>query len=148
MCPHHRLSLASFYKKMDCVCVTGLTNSFSTIKIFFLPALRHVHGPRKHANTYKQKVGVPGAFTPTCSSQAPGYIEKYDEFKAKGINEIYIITVNDTFVTKCVLCPYFLRARTARLSATSIRYRFSCFSSSFPSPLHLSIIFPINFAWG
>jgi len=45
-------------------------------------------------------VGVPGAFTPTCSSQAPGYIEKYDEFKAKGINEIYIITVNDAFVTK------------------------------------------------
>ncbi len=48
---------------------------------------------------------MPGAFTPTCSSQAPGYIEKYDEFKAKGINEIYIITVNDVFVTKCVLCP-------------------------------------------
>ena len=48
---------------------------------------------------------MPGAFTPTCSSQAPGYIEKYDEFKAKGINEIYIITVNDTFVTKCVLFP-------------------------------------------
>jgi hypothetical protein len=45
---------------------------------------------------------VPGAFTPTCSSQAPGYIEKYDEFKAKGINEIYILTVNDAFVTKCV----------------------------------------------
>jgi len=45
-------------------------------------------------------VGVPGAFTPTCSSQAPGYIEKYDEFKAKGINEIYILTVNDAFVTK------------------------------------------------
>jgi hypothetical protein len=46
---------------------------------------------------------VPGAFTPTCSSQAPGYIEKYDQFKAKGINEIYIITVNDAYVTKCVL---------------------------------------------
>ena len=50
---------------------------------------------------------MPGAFTPTCSSQAPGYIEKYDEFKAKGINEIYIITVNDTFVTKCDLCSCF-----------------------------------------
>ncbi|KAH9979582.1 Redoxin [Lactifluus volemus] len=45
-------------------------------------------------------VGVPGAFTPTCSSQAPGYIEKYEEFKAKGINEIYIIIVNDAYVTK------------------------------------------------
>jgi len=45
---------------------------------------------------------VPGAFTPTCHSQAPGYIEKHDEFKAKGVNEIYIITVNDVFVTKYV----------------------------------------------
>jgi len=48
---------------------------------------------------------MPGAFMPTCSLQAPGYIEKYDEFQAKGINEIYVITVNDVFVTKCVLCP-------------------------------------------
>lgn len=46
---------------------------------------------------------MPGAFTPTCHSQAPGYIEKHDQFKAKGINEIYIVTVNDVFVTKCVL---------------------------------------------
>ena len=38
------------------------------------------------------------------ASQASGYIEKYGEFKAKGINEIYIITVNDRFVSKCVLC--------------------------------------------
>ena len=45
---------------------------------------------------------MPGAFTPTCHSQVPGYIEKYDEFKARGVNEIYIITVNDVFVTKCV----------------------------------------------
>ncbi|KAH9053143.1 Redoxin [Lactarius vividus] len=45
-------------------------------------------------------VGVPGAFTPSCSSQAPAYIEKYEEFKAKGIAEIFIVTVNDSFVTK------------------------------------------------
>ncbi|KAI0067523.1 Redoxin [Artomyces pyxidatus] len=45
-------------------------------------------------------VGVPGAFTPPCSSHAPGYIEKYDEFKAKGVNEIFIVAVNDAFVTK------------------------------------------------
>lgn len=48
------------------------------------------------------EVGVPGAFTPSCSSQAPAYIEKYEEFKAKGIKEIFILTVNDTYVTKCV----------------------------------------------
>ncbi|KAI9428943.1 Redoxin [Lactarius indigo] len=45
-------------------------------------------------------VGVPGAFTPTCSSQAPAYIEKYEEFKAKGVSEIFVVTVNDSFVTK------------------------------------------------
>ena len=42
---------------------------------------------------------VPGAFTPTCSTyQLPGFEEKYDEFKALGIDEIYCISVNDAFV--------------------------------------------------
>ena len=42
---------------------------------------------------------VPGAFTPTCSSQhLPGYEEKYDELKALGVDEIYCLSVNDTFV--------------------------------------------------
>jgi peroxiredoxin len=42
---------------------------------------------------------LPGAFTPTCSSyQLPGFEEKYDEFKAAGIDEIYCISVNDAFV--------------------------------------------------
>jgi len=45
-------------------------------------------------------IGVPGAFTPSCSSQAPAYIEKYEEFKAKGVNEILILSVNDAYVTK------------------------------------------------
>ena len=42
---------------------------------------------------------LPGAFTPTCSTmQLPGFEEKYDEFKALGIDEIYCISVNDSFV--------------------------------------------------
>jgi peroxiredoxin len=42
---------------------------------------------------------VPGAFTPTCSEQhAPGYIKLADQFKAKGIDEIWCIAVNDPFV--------------------------------------------------
>jgi peroxiredoxin len=42
---------------------------------------------------------LPGAFTPTCSTyQLPGFEEKYDEFKAQGIDDIYCISVNDAFV--------------------------------------------------
>ncbi|KAG5310873.1 PREDICTED: peroxiredoxin-5, mitochondrial [Acromyrmex echinatior] len=43
--------------------------------------------------------GVPGAFTPGCSkTHLPGYIVKADEFKSKGISEIFCISVNDPFV--------------------------------------------------
>ena len=43
--------------------------------------------------------GLPGAFTPTCSGeQLPKYEERYDEFKAKGVDDIYCVSVNDAFV--------------------------------------------------
>jgi len=45
-------------------------------------------------------VGVPGAFTPPCSSQVPGYIQHADAFAAKGVTGIYIVAVNDAFTTQ------------------------------------------------
>lgn len=45
--------------------------------------------------------GLPGAFTPTCSStHAPGFEAKYDELKAAGADEVYCVSVNDAFVMK------------------------------------------------
>lgn len=42
--------------------------------------------------------GLPGAFTPTCSStHAPGYEKKYDEFKAHGVDDVICLSVNDAF---------------------------------------------------
>lgn len=38
------------------------------------------------------------SFTATCHSQVPGYIELFQEFKGKGVNEIYVVSVNDLFV--------------------------------------------------
>lgn len=45
---------------------------------------------------------LPGAFTPTCSTyQLPGFEEKFAEFKALGIKDIYCVSVNDAFVMNC-----------------------------------------------
>jgi len=42
---------------------------------------------------------LPGAFTPTCSSfQLPGFETQFSQFQAKGVDEIYCLSVNDSFV--------------------------------------------------
>ena len=43
--------------------------------------------------------GLPGAYTPTCSAQhVPGYVEQLAALKAKGVDEVWCVAVNDGFV--------------------------------------------------
>jgi len=59
-----------------------------------------------HLNTHEQFAekrviifALPGAFTPTCSSfQLPGFETMFSQFQEKGIDNIYCLSVNDSFV--------------------------------------------------
>merc|ERR1712024_158314 len=91
------------------------TKSFSTTKQIMAPiqagdALPDVDlfegAPDKKVNiaeeckTGKHVIfGVPGAFTPGCSkTHLPGYVSKADDYKGKGVQNIFCVSVNDPFV--------------------------------------------------
>jgi peroxiredoxin len=43
--------------------------------------------------------GLPGAYTPTCSAKhVPGYLHSFDALKAKKVDEIWCVSVNDGYV--------------------------------------------------
>lgn len=43
--------------------------------------------------------GLPGAYTPTCSAKhVPGYLQHLDQLKARGVDEVWCVAVNDGYV--------------------------------------------------
>src|SRR5215212_12117276 len=59
--------------------------------------------PRTTDDVFKDRkvvlVAVPGAFTPTCHrNHLPGYVQKAQEIRAKGVDAIAVTSVNDVFV--------------------------------------------------
>jgi glutaredoxin/glutathione-dependent peroxiredoxin len=52
--------------------------------------------------TQKKRIvifGLPGAYTPTCSAKhVPGYLEKLPALKAKNVDEVWCVSVNDGYV--------------------------------------------------
>lgn len=61
-------------------------------------------GPKEAATDelFKGRVvlfAVPGAFTPTCSAKhLPGFVQNFDAIKAKGVDSVICMAVNDAFV--------------------------------------------------
>ncbi len=61
--------------------------------------MKHPHSNNLFADKKVVLFAVPGAFTPTCSkAHLPGYVALADKIKAKGVDSIICLSVNDAFV--------------------------------------------------
>lgn len=74
----------------------------SDVKLNYFDAENNMQEVTVGSLTKGKKVvlfAVPGAFTPTCSlKHLPGFIEKADELRSKGVDTIACVSVNDAFV--------------------------------------------------
>lgn len=77
----------------------GDTMPQATLKTMTADGMKDVDSSSYFAGRRVAVFGVPGAFTPTCHAKhLPGFIQKADELKAKGVDEIACVAVNDAFV--------------------------------------------------
>jgi glutaredoxin/glutathione-dependent peroxiredoxin len=71
------------------------------LKIVTPDDITEVSATEFFANKKVVLFGVPGAFTPTCSNNhLPGYLENVDAIRARGVDEIAVVAVNDPFVMR------------------------------------------------
>jgi peroxiredoxin len=87
-----------------------MANKDGTIKVGdTLPEMKLMtagpDGPKEESTTslFGGKTVVmfatPGAFTPTCSAKhVPGFVQHFEQFKAKGVDTVVCMSVNDPFV--------------------------------------------------
>lgn len=71
----------------------------ATFKIMSADGARDITTDEIFAGRKVILIGVPGAFTPTCSNtHLPGYLENHDAITTRGVDEIAMVSVNDHHV--------------------------------------------------
>eukprot|EP00244_Chara_vulgaris_P010250 TRINITY_DN463_c0_g1_i8.p1 TRINITY_DN463_c0_g1~~TRINITY_DN463_c0_g1_i8.p1 ORF type:complete len:170 (+),score=41.84 TRINITY_DN463_c0_g1_i8:206-715(+) len=82
----------------------ALGDKIPAVKLAFMDSTNTKHVFDTCAELKEKTViifGVPGAFTPTCTKKhIPDFIQCSDDLKAKGVDGIYCVSVNDVFVMK------------------------------------------------